>query len=56
MGLNVPFIRPKDLAQDRTLQLDVIKHAVAVLSENFNMKFDSIMLLQPTSPLEVENH
>ena len=50
MGLNVPFIRPKDLAQDRTLQLDVIKHAVAVLSENFNIKFDSIMLLQPTSP------
>ena len=50
MGLNVPFIRPKDLAQDRTLQLDVIKHAVEVLSENFNMNFDSIMLLQPTSP------
>ena len=50
MGLTVPFIRPKDLAQDRTLQLDVIKHAVSVLSENFNMKFDSIMLLQPTSP------
>ena len=50
LGLQVPFIRPKDLAQDRTLQLDVIKHAVAVLSENFNMEFDSIMLLQPTSP------
>lgn len=50
LGLQVPFIRPKDLAQDRTLQLDVIKHAVAVLSENFNMKFTSIMLLQPTSP------
>lgn len=50
LGLNVPFIRPKDLAQDRTLQLDVIKHAIAVLSENFNTKFDSIMLLQPTSP------
>ena len=50
LGLSVPFIRPKDLAQDRTLQLDVIKHAVAVLSENFNTKFDSIMLLQPTSP------
>jgi CMP-N-acetylneuraminic acid synthetase len=50
MGLNVPFIRPKDLAQDRTLQLDVIKHAIEVLSEKFNMNFDSIMLLQPTSP------
>ena len=50
MGLTVPFIRPKDLAQDRTLQLDVIKHAVAVLSENSKMNFDSIMLLQPTSP------
>ena len=50
LGLQVPFIRPKELAQDRTLQLDVIKHAVAVFSENFNMKFDSIMLLQPTSP------
>ncbi|MEY2827514.1 MAG: hypothetical protein RLZZ183_633 [Actinomycetota bacterium] len=50
LGLNVPFIRPKDLAQDRTLQLDVIKHTVEVMSENFNMNFDSIMLLQPTSP------
>ena len=50
LGLQVPFVRPKDLAQDRTLQLDVIKHAVTLLSENFNMKFDSIMLLQPTSP------
>ena len=50
LGLNVPFIRPKDLAQDRTLQLEVIKHTVEVFSENFNMKFDSIMLLQPTSP------
>jgi CMP-N-acetylneuraminic acid synthetase len=50
MGLNVPFIRPKDLAQDRTLQLDVIKHAVEVLSDSFDMNFDSIMLLQPTSP------
>ena len=50
LGLQVPFIRPNDLAQDRTLQIDVIKHSVAVLSENFNMKFDSIMLLQPTSP------
>jgi len=50
LGLQVPFIRPKDLAQDRTLQLDVIKHAVTLLSENFNMKFNSIMLLQPTSP------
>jgi CMP-N-acetylneuraminic acid synthetase len=50
LGLQVPFIRPKDLAQDRTLQLDVIKHAVVLLGENFNMKFDSIMLLQPTSP------
>ena len=50
MGLTVPFIRPKDLALDRTLQLDVIKHAIAVLSEDFNMNFDSIMLLQPTSP------
>jgi CMP-N-acetylneuraminic acid synthetase len=50
IGLTVPFIRPKDLARDRTLQLDVIKHAVAELSENFNMKFNTIMLLQPTSP------
>ena len=50
LGLQVPFIRPKVLAQDRTLQLDVIKHSVAALSEKYNMMFDSIMLLQPTSP------
>jgi CMP-N-acetylneuraminic acid synthetase len=50
LGLQVPFIRPKNLAQDRTLQLDVIKHAIVALSKNFNMKFDTIMLLQPTTP------
>ena len=50
LGLQVPFIRPKVLAQDRTLQLNVIKHSVAALSEKYNMMFDSIMLLQPTSP------
>lgn len=50
LGLQVPFIRPKVLAQDRTLQLNVIKHSVAALSEKYNIMFDSIMLLQPTSP------
>lgn len=40
--------RPKVLAQDNTLSIDVIVHAINELGLNNN---DYIMLLQPTSPL-----
>lgn len=45
-GCDVPFTRPIELAQDDTLTMDVIIHAIEQCGN-----FDYIVLLQPTSPL-----
>lgn len=50
LGLEVPFIRPKALAQDDTPTLDVLQHAVRTLSEMAE-DYDVIVTLQPTTPL-----
>jgi len=49
-GAEVPFIRPKELAQDDTPTIDVVFHTLDYF-ENKGEKFDIIILLQPTSPL-----
>ncbi|MFL6200264.1 MAG: cytidylyltransferase domain-containing protein [Thermoanaerobaculia bacterium] len=48
-GLEVPFLRPAELAQDDTPTLPVLRHAVAEL-EKAGDRFDAVCLLQPTSP------
>lgn len=47
----VPFIRPKELAEDDTPGIDVILHAVETVGNNY----DIIVMLQPTSPLRDKN-
>ncbi len=54
IGLEVPFLRPAELAKDDTPTLPVIQHAVRILEKNAE-KFDAICLLQPTSPLRDES-
>ena len=49
-GAEVPFIRPKELAQDDTPTIDVVFHTLDYF-ENKGEKFDIVILLQPTSPL-----
>ncbi len=46
-GCEVPFVRPKELAQDETRSIDVVLHALKTLKESY----DYVILLQPTSPL-----
>ncbi|HIP93107.1 MAG TPA: acylneuraminate cytidylyltransferase family protein [Desulfurobacteriaceae bacterium] len=54
-GAKVPFIRPKELAQDNTSTIDVILHTIKFFEENGKF-YDIIILLQPTSPLrEIED-
>ena len=50
MGLDVPFYRPTDLSGDDTPMLPVIAHALD-WCESEGMTLDTIVLLQPTSPL-----
>ena len=45
-GCEVPFIRPSELATNSALAIDVVNHALDVISEDF----DAVMLLQPTTP------
>jgi len=53
-GAEVPFIRPKELAEDNAKGIDVVLHAIDWLKENNKQKqYDLIMLLQPTSPLRI---
>jgi CMP-N-acetylneuraminic acid synthetase len=55
VGLEVPFMRPAELALDETPMLPVLKHAIAeVVREGWAP--DYVVLLQPTSPLRRPYH
>ena len=54
-GLEVPFMRPSNLAQDDTPMLPVIQHALETLAAD-GWTADVIDLLQPTSPLRRPSH
>jgi CMP-N-acetylneuraminic acid synthetase len=56
LALDVPFIRPAELAQDNTPGLPVIQHAVRTLGDEENYRPDIIVVLQPTSPLRTAQH
>lgn len=49
-GARVPFLRPGELAMDKTRGIEVVLHAMDWFEEN-EQAFDLLMLLQPTSPL-----
>jgi len=49
-GIEVPFLRPKKLAQDNSGSFEVIKHAVEWLKENVGYESEWIVLLEPSSP------
>lgn len=55
-GVEVPFIRPADLATDDTPALNVIQHALRVLDEMESYRPEVVVLLQPTSPLRRAEH
>ena len=49
-GAEVPFLRPAELAKDETTLWEVVRHAVARCEELARLKFDRVLLLDPTSP------
>jgi CMP-N-acetylneuraminic acid synthetase len=50
LGIDVPFLRPADLALDSTPMIEVILHALG-WAQSAGKHYDAICLLQPTSPL-----
>lgn len=55
-GCEVPFIRPAELAQDKTAHLPVMQHALQWLKDKEGYSPDYVMILQPTSPLRQPFH
>ena len=51
-GLEVPFLRPSELARDETPTIPVLQHLVQSL-EQHGGHYDAIMTLQPTNPLRL---
>ncbi len=50
-GADVPFLRPEELAQDKSTAISAIQHALEWIKENAGEEYDAVMILQPTSPL-----
>lgn len=55
-GAEIPFLRPKKLALDDTPSSDAILYTIERLQRDENVKYDIILLLQPTSPLRTCRH
>ena len=49
-GAEVPFLRPEELASDKSKSVDCMIHAIQYYKD-LEIEFDTMVLLQPTSPL-----
>jgi len=54
-GAKAPFLRPSELAQDHSLINDTLKFMIEKIEETFSKELDSIIVLQPTSPLRTSD-
>jgi CMP-N,N'-diacetyllegionaminic acid synthase len=50
LGVDVPFLRPAELARDDTPMIPVVQNALRALEE-VGDRYDAVCLLQPTTPL-----
>ena len=53
-GVEVPFLRPPELARDDTPTIPVLQHVVRTLAEAGD-EYDAIFTLQPTHPLRLSS-
>lgn len=51
LGASVPFLRPDNISGDKAKSIDYIIHTIEYF-ENINIKYDAVIILQPTSPLK----
>jgi N-acylneuraminate cytidylyltransferase len=56
MGLEVPFLRPSELATDTSGSYEVLLHALDFYKKNKNYIPDTLILLQATSPFRTGKH
>jgi len=49
-GGDVPFLRPAELARDDTPMMPVLAHALAEIERQEGRRYETVVLLDPTSP------
>lgn len=49
-GIEVPFMRPAELAQSETPHLPVMQHALLEMERRNDERYDIAVIIQPTSP------
>jgi CMP-N,N'-diacetyllegionaminic acid synthase len=55
-GAPVPFVRPAELATDSVRNIEVVRHALEFMEHEWQMTYDIIINLQPTSPVRDSAH
>jgi CMP-N-acetylneuraminic acid synthetase len=55
-GLSAPFVRPAALSGDLVGDLEVLQHAVHAIEALDGLRYDIVLMLQPTSPLRRAEH
>lgn len=55
-GLDAPFLRPDEISGDRIADADVLLHALDAVERIDDLRYDLIVMLQPTSPLRRAEH
>ncbi len=55
-GAMVPFLRPSNLTGNKVTNYPVVMHTLKFMEKKFQIKYDIILLLQPTSPVRSTKH
>lgn len=55
-GLEAPFVRPEELSGDRISDFQVLHHALSEMERLDGVRYDVVVMLQPTSPLRKPAH
>ena len=55
-GIEVPFLRPPELATDEAPTYPVVLHVLKTMESQFDKTYDYVLLLQPTCPFRKSHH
>jgi CMP-N-acetylneuraminic acid synthetase len=56
LGAQVPFMRPAELATDHAQSAPVLRHCLLEMEAQRGLRYDAVLMLQPTTPLRQASH
>lgn len=55
LGANSPFLRPKEISDDKSPDIEYIRHTLNWFSEEKSEYFDAVVILRPTCPFRTSD-